>query len=111
MSAPAVSTAETVGRLIEQITEFIGPDASMSFDVSANRGSVWIHNLDPQRFPLHNSDQPLAPLTVFVPTSGRGHALNTRSTTLLGALRNAAAYLVFPPEVAGTHLRIVGGAL
>ncbi|AZG43482.1 hypothetical protein [Gordonia insulae] len=111
MSAPtALSVAESTGRLIEQITEFIGENASMTLDISNDQATVWVHRLDVTRFPLHNEGDPQAGVQVTSPSTYAGHLLYCKAATLLGALQAAAAYLVFPPQVAESHLRIVGGA-
>lgn len=102
----AASTAESTGRLIEQIDEFIGEGATLSMDTN---GTVFIHRLDPQRFPLL-AGRDLSVTEVTEGGNAGTHLLYARATTLLGALQAAAAYLVFPPQVADAHLRLVGGA-
>lgn len=110
----SISTAEAIGRMILEISEFIQPSGgSLALDITATHATAWCHHLDPERWPLHNVDDFSAPVRVLPGRYGRGdgkHVLISEARTPLKALQNAAAYLVFPPQAAESHLRVVGGA-
>ncbi|MGW0039858.1 hypothetical protein [Gordonia sp. NPDC003376] len=100
------STAEVTGRLLEQITEFAGPHSSVSTYIAADRASVDVHGVNPDRYPEWNADEPLAAVRILTAKSGR-RMISAEAVTLLRALQLVASVMAFPPEV--TPLRLVGG--
>lgn len=99
MTATIPSTDEIVGRLIDQIGEFAGPDGGVSIWIGPASAEVTILGLNADRWPLHNADDPLAPVRIRDNAAGNGsHTLTVLRVTLLRALQDAAAILAFPPD-------------
>ena len=105
MTAIGMSTAETVGSLIERIQEFIGPEAALHMHATSVGADVFVHGLDPARFPAHKLNE-AAGTVVMSRTNASNMLMVTGHATLLGALQKTAAYLVFPPQ-SGATLRAV----
>ena len=107
---PTVSTAEVIGRLIEQIGEVAGPDTSMLTHTSERGARVDVIGVNPDRFPEWNADEPFAAVRIHVTKAGQ-HMISAQATTLLKALQLVASVMAFPPE-SGATLRLVpnGGA-
>ncbi|MDF3280447.1 hypothetical protein [Gordonia sp. N1V] len=107
---PTVSTAEVLGRLIEQIGEAAGPDTSMLTYTSEHGAHVDVIGVNPDRFPEWNADEPLAAVRITTARSGL-RMISAHSHTLVRALQLVASVMAFPPE-SGATLRLVpnGGA-
>lgn len=107
---PTVSTAEVLGRLIEQISEVAGPDASVQTQTSGRGARVDVVGVNPDRFPEWNADEPLAAVQITTARSGL-RMISADAHTLVRALQLVASVMAFPPE-SGATLRLVpnGGA-
>lgn len=107
---PTVSTAEVIGRLIEQIGEVAGPDTSMLTHTSERGARVDVIGVNPDRFPEWNADEPFAAVKITTARSGL-RMISADSHTLVRALQLVASVMAFPPE-SGATLRLVpnGGA-
>lgn len=111
MSIPTtVSHDEIIGRLIRQIDEVAGPNAFTSINLYSGDTWVTVHKIDEFRYPLHNADDPYAPVRIhdIGPDQRRNRCLTVKRTTLLKALQDAASALAFPTTT-GATLRVIDG--
>ncbi|WP_288337816.1 hypothetical protein [uncultured Gordonia sp.] len=101
---------EIIGRLIRQIDEVAGPNAFTSINLYSGDTWVTVHKIDEFRYPLHNADDPYAPVRIHDvgPDQRRNRCLTVKRTTLLKALQDAAATLAFPVTT-GATLRVIDG--
>lgn len=107
---PIKPVAESVGLLIEQIDNYIGPQSWFSIETSTVRGvEVVVYNIDPQRYALRDGDPFEFGVHISDLPSGM-RILETRAITMLRALQLAAAHLVFSSvENADSMLRVIEG--
>lgn len=94
-ATPIKPVAESVGLLIEQIDEFIGPNAWLSMDLWRHDDiDVTVYQLNKDRYALLNADDIDAKIRIYDLGTGT-RVLTAKATTLLGALQLAATHLVF----------------
>ncbi|QHB37269.1 hypothetical protein SEA_GUDMIT_40 [Gordonia phage Gudmit] len=104
MTTPA---DDTFGSLLTQIKSHAGPTGSVSIWWHQNHATVDVFGIDPDRYPLHNEDDVLAPIRFADNVVTGERALRVRRDTFAEALKDAAAALAHPPQHPRPSLRVI----
>lgn len=101
-----------IGRMEAHITDWVrgqqpaGVHGCVSIHEHHSHTKIFVHGLNPDRYPEHNADDLVADTQIYASVEGTHHILEVSRATKLLALQAVNGILAFPADT-GATLRLV----